>query len=171
MIYLISGTPASGKSSVCKALMQRFAKGVHVPVDDLREMVVSGIAHPVPTWTDETTRQFALARENAVQMATNYSRAGFTVAIDDVFSTKDFETDYAPHLERAEFKRILLLPNLEVALQRSSSRTNKNFDPKGLEPAIRYLHNEYTNMDQEGWIVIDSSGLTIEETVSKILDP
>ncbi len=47
MIFLISGTPGSGKSSVARALMQRFKQGVHLPVDDLRKMVVSGIAHPV----------------------------------------------------------------------------------------------------------------------------
>ena len=50
-IFLISGTPASGKSSVSLALMRRFARGVHLAVDDLREMVISGIAHPVPEWT------------------------------------------------------------------------------------------------------------------------
>jgi hypothetical protein len=74
--------------------MQRFARGVHLPVDDLREMVVSGIAHPVPTWTEETTRQFGLARGNAVLMARRYSSVGFAVAIDDVFSHRDFHADY-----------------------------------------------------------------------------
>jgi tRNA uridine 5-carbamoylmethylation protein Kti12 len=57
MIFLLSGMPAVGKSSVSKALMQRFDKGVHIPVDDLRAMVVSGMVHPVPTWTDAAAAQ------------------------------------------------------------------------------------------------------------------
>jgi chloramphenicol 3-O-phosphotransferase len=169
-VFFISGTPGSGKSSVSKALMAKFQRGVHIPVDDLREMVVSGIAHPIPTWTDETARQFKLARANAVSMALRYADAGFAVALDDVFSTQDFETDYAPVLGKAEFSRVLLLPSLEVTLARNSSRTYKDFHPEILEDVIRFLHTEYTAMDHHGWLVIDSSILTLEETVNTILN-
>jgi chloramphenicol 3-O-phosphotransferase len=150
--------------------MARFQRGVHIPVDDLRQMVVSGIAHPIPTWTDETARQFALARGNAVSMALRYSDAGFAVAIDDVFSTRDFEMDYAPLLENAEFSRVLLLPSLEVVLHRNASRTYKDFHPEILEDVIRFLHAQYTAMGQQGWLVIDSSALTLEETVDALLE-
>lgn len=170
MIYFISGTPASGKSSVAKALMQRFNQGVHIQVDDLRQMVVSGMAHPVPIWTDETTKQFALARKNAVQMALGYAQAGFTVAIDDVFSSKDFATDYAPYLENMASRQVLLLPSLEITLHRNSSRTNKDFLPETLEQVIRYLHHEFSNMNQENWTVIDSSHLSLKQTVENIYD-
>ena len=47
-IFLLSGTPGAGKSSVATALMQHFEFGLHIPVDDLREWVVSGLADPVP---------------------------------------------------------------------------------------------------------------------------
>ena len=39
---LILGMPAAGKSTVARALMARFARGLHLPVDDLRNIVVSG---------------------------------------------------------------------------------------------------------------------------------
>ena len=169
-IFVISGTPASGKSSVAKALMQRFAQGVHIAVDDLREMVVSGIAHPVPEWTAETARQFSLARGNAALIAGRYSSAGFAVVVDDVFSERDFGADYAVHFADAQPHRVLLLPSLEVALRRNSERTHKDFHHETLTGVIRYLHAEYTVMDVRGWLVIDSSELGVEETVNLILE-
>lgn len=83
-LFLITGVPGSGKSSVAKALMQRFPFGIHLPVDDLRERVVSGIAHPVPHWTTETSRQFLLARKAAIATARLYADEDFAVALDDV---------------------------------------------------------------------------------------
>jgi hypothetical protein len=48
--------------------MRRFSFGIHIPIDDLREWVVSGMAQAVPLWTEETERQFRLARHSAVQI-------------------------------------------------------------------------------------------------------
>ena len=169
-VFLISGTPASGKSSVSLALMQRFVRSVHLPVDNLREMVVSGIAHPVPAWTEETARQFGLARGNAALMARRYSSAGFAVAIDDVCSSRDFHADYEAHFADAQPYRVLLLPRLEVVLRRNSERTHKDFHHETLISVIRYLHAEYTAMDTRNWLVVDSSELTVEETVNLILE-
>ena len=68
-LFLITGAPGVGKSVTAAALMRRFPFGLHIPVDDLREWVVSGIAQPVPEFTEETARQFRLARSAAAQVA------------------------------------------------------------------------------------------------------
>jgi hypothetical protein len=139
-------------------------------VDDLREWVVSGIASPVPTWTPETTRQFALARASAVSLASRYAAAGFAVAVDDVISAESFQNDYAPHCAELKPHRVVLRPRLEVALQRNASRENKNFDTTLLEDVIRFLHADLEGMEAHGWQVIDSSELTLEDTVNLILE-
>ena len=167
MIFVVSGSPGAGKTSVSRALARRFPRGVHVAVDDLRDLVVSGLASPVPIWTNETTRQFRLARENAACIAQNYAQAGFAVVIDDVIVPPD---DPFAHLDPC---RVLLRPNLEVLLTRNATRTNKPFDHEILVSTIRRLHADLQAVPEaalEGWLVLDSSHLTLEETVDHILE-
>ena len=69
-LFMITGTPGAGKSTVATALMQRFPFGIHVPVDDIRDWVVSGIAYPGRDRSEETTRQMHLARQGAARRET-----------------------------------------------------------------------------------------------------
>jgi predicted kinase len=170
-LFLLTGTPGCGKTTTAAALMRRFAFGLHIPVDDLREWVVAGIAHPVPAFTEETGRQFRLARSAAAQMAASYADAGFAVAIDDVVHEPDAQACYVAALAPRTVHKILLQPDLEVALARNATRTNKNFDTALLTEAIRGNHRslrEQNRLDR-GWTVIDTSSLSVEETVDIIL--
>jgi chloramphenicol 3-O-phosphotransferase len=170
-IFLITGTPGSGKSSVARALLQRFEFGLHLPVDDLREMVVSGIAHPVPTLTEETGRQFKLARESAATTAKLYATNGFAAVIDDVISSDDVSNIFEAVFAEFDFHKILLQPKLEVALERSRTRTNKNFDPGFLEEPIRQIYAWMLAQElPSDWLKLDSSELNLEQTVDAILE-
>ena len=66
---------------------------------------------------------------------------------------------------------ILLQPDLEVALARNATRTNKDFDTAVLTEAIRGNHRSLheQNRSDRGWTVIDTSSLSVEETVDMIL--
>lgn len=170
-VFLITGTPGVGKSSVAGALMRRFPFGFYVPVDDLREWVVSGIAHPTPVWTEETGRQFGIARRAVVELARIYADEGFAVAVDDVLLPGEGEEVYERELAGYVVHKVFLWADLEVTLGRNRDRTNKYFDTLGLEDLIRRLHEW---MDPAGyaearWVVVDSTQLGAEETVDEIL--
>ncbi len=170
-IFFVTGTPGSGKSSFAKALLQHFEFGLHLPVDDLREFVVSGIAHPIP-FTPETTRQFRLARVAAMQTARLYATEGFTVVIDDVIFPHDAAQLEHEFLRGFKVHKILLRPRLEIALFRNAMRKNKHFDTSLLEPVITDL---YANMKPEdfhdaNWTVLDSSEQGLEASVKLILE-
>jgi len=156
---------------VAVALLRRFPFGIHLPVDDLREWVISGIAHPVPLWTEETGRQFRLAREAAADIARRYALAGFAVVIDDVIAPSDAQALLLDPLAGHPVHTVLLSPDLEVAIARNTARTNKDFDTRILVEAISAVHRHF---DQQpfhsmGRIVIDNAAVDVEQTVNEIM--
>lgn len=171
--FLHSGTPGSGKSSVARALLQRFPLGLHLPVDDFWEFVVSGRAS-VFEWTEETTQQFALARGAAVGMARSHAEAGFAVALDDVVFPAEAEQLFAGPLQAFEVHKVLFLPRLDIALTRNAERTYKPFDTAVLVETIKNLHKMFAEQEQDfraaGWRVLHSSEETLEETIARILN-
>ena len=169
-IYIVTGPPAVGKSSFCVALMRRYPFGLHIPVDDLREMVVSGIAHPVG-WTDETTRQFDLAAHAAADLAVRYQDAGFAVALDHCHSPPQLAALAEARFTGRPVVRIALVSSLETNLQRNATRTNKDFDAAILIPTIERLNPMYRTYDltSEGWVVLPNDGPSVEEAVDRLL--
>jgi chloramphenicol 3-O-phosphotransferase len=170
-IFWITGVPGAGKSSVATALMQRFPYGLHLPIDNLRARVVSGMANPILEWTDETSRQFQLARQSAAQMARTYADAGFAVAIDDIIFPHEVQALCDAWLPGYPIGKVFLQPEVDVALARNATRTNKPFDTSILVDTIIRLHQALAaqNFAASGWLIIDTSEMDVEETVDEIL--
>ncbi len=140
-IFIFSGSPASGKTTVSKALMQEFAFGVHIPVDSLRGWVVSGLSNPIGSWDAETERQFKLAREAAAAIAKTYVQAGFAVVIDDVIMPEQAERHYDKTLSDGEVYKILLKPSIDVALARNAHRQEPN--QQALKHVIEVIYQAF----------------------------
>lgn len=169
-IFVVTGPPAAGKSALCRALLLRFTLGLHIPVDDLREWVVSGIAHPVG-WTDETTRQFALAEQAAADLAVRYNDAGFAVAIDHCQGPPTLDALSAERFAGRTVHKIAVVATLEKNLERNATRANKAFDSSVLVSAIERLNPLYRTepIHETGWIVFDNTEEGLEAAVDRLL--
>jgi AAA domain len=171
-IFLVVGPPAVGKSTTSRALAARFPKSLYIPVDDLRNMVVSGIALPGAVWSDDLTQQVALARTSVVYMALAYHRAGFVVVIDD-FWDPNHRSDYRDLLDHPDLHKVVLYPGQGEAhrrnLQRSGEGPARAYIDEGVRLVYQQLNAAMPQLAQEGWIVVDTTALSVEATVTTIL--
>jgi len=168
-IWLITGAPGAGKTTVSVALCRRFPLAVHVPVDDIRDWVRSGFSSPIE-WTAETDRQFALARRGAARIAADYAEAGFVAVLDDVVRESHLG-QYTDYLGTAPIRKVLLNPSLETVLARNIGPGRKPFDASVLEAACRGLHPLLAaeNTAEQGWVVVDSTTLDVDQTVDALV--
>ncbi len=168
-IFVLTGPPAGGKSTISVELMRCYEFGLHIPVDDLRDWVVSGIAHPVG-WTDETTRQFSLAEQGAADLANRYNDAGFAVAIDHCCEPLTLDELIASRFEGRVVHKIVVLPSLEVNLRRNRERLGKKFDPEILTDTINRLSPLYRNskLAESGWLIFENDGDDVAEAVDRL---
>lgn len=169
-IFILTGPPAAGKSTLSAALLRRFPFGLHIPVDTLREWVVSGISHPLG-WNDETTRQFSLAEHGACDLALRYSGAGFAVAIDHCQGPPTLDKMIAERLQDRSVFKIAVVCALETNLERNRTRQNKDFDTSVLENTIHSLNPLYRGepIHEQGWLVFDNDANGIEPAVDRLL--
>lgn len=171
-IVLLVGAPAVGKSTTSRALAARFPKSIHIPVDDIRNMVVSGLALPGPVWGEELSQQVSLARASVVHMALAYHSAGFTVIIDD-FWNPGYPANYEALLSHPQVHKFLLYPGQHKAHQRNFQRSGESparaFIDEGIQLVYQQLDPVVPQLAQEGWVVVDTTALSLEATVTTIL--
>lgn len=172
LIIMLAGPPASGKSTTSRALAATFPRSIHINVDHLRDMVVSGVVHPSTAWGDALVEQLRLARKIATEMAKTYHAAGFTVVIDDFLDPYSRLSEYAELFDMAELRRFVLFPEQLKAhaqnLNRSGPGALQQYLDEGIRIAYEVLNREVPHLVQEGWVVLDTTHNSLEETVARL---
>lgn len=173
-IFLIVGGPAVGKSSTSQCLAARYPSSVHIPVDDVRSMVVSGLVHPAVNWTPELVRQLSLARESTVLIARVYNMAGFVVVIDDFWDANSKLEEYQELYYYAYTHKVILYPSQDTAhernLKRADSADTQQYLDEGIRQTYQSLKDAIPELEADGWLVLDTTDLSVEETVDRILE-
>jgi tRNA uridine 5-carbamoylmethylation protein Kti12 len=168
-VFAVTGPPGAGKTTLCREILARYEKGVHLPLDEVRKMVVQGLAESID-WTEETERQFQLAEEAACAMASVYARSGFVVCLDHCRNIPRWNSFLAEHLQGLSVVRVCLLPSLEENLSRNEQRTNKSFDPAVLTGIILGMQDHYRSQPGDGWLILDTTKLTPSQAADIVMN-
>lgn len=169
-IFLVVGGPGAGKSTTSRALASTFARSVHVPVDDLRHMVVGGLVLPGPEWPEELRRQVGLAREAAIRLALDHAAASFAVVVDDFWDPHEL-VEYQGLLARPATHAVVLLPDPAEARRRNAARSpgDAGVYVDGAIPLVHaMLEPAVVRLRDAGWLVLDTTHLDVDAAVAAI---
>ena len=168
-ITLITGEASSGKSTVSKLVATHFPQCFVIPVDDIREMLLSGYAVPAvdEPFPPAIIEQFRWARLAAIKMAEIYVESGIPVIIDDVCVPPMFVEHYQGLLAKKNHQIVLLKPTRQAMIERIRERAGPV--DQLLESFIPLVYDSLELMPKGGWTVLDSSEWSIEDTVEQVL--
>lgn len=164
-IYLITGVMASGKSTVAQALAERLPRSVHLRGDVFRKMIVRGREEMREDAPEEALRQLELRYQLTADAARRYWEAGFDVVVQD-----NYYGAMLPHmlalLGDLPVRAVVLCPSADAVAEREASRGKKGYG--GYE--VRPLWDAFMAETPRIGLWLDTTRMTVEETVQRILD-
>jgi cytidylate kinase len=165
-LILVTGIPASGKSTVADLLARRFERGVHVRGDVFRRMVVSGRHEMTATPSDEARRQLDLRYRLGARTADAYHAAGFAVVVQDVVLGPAL-ADYVAALRGRPRVVVALAPDPQVVAERDAGRAKTAYRDghQGIDALDRALRHETPRLG----LWLDTSAQPPDQTVDEIV--
>lgn len=169
-VVLIGGPAGAGKTTSAEAwASSQEEPTAHLNLDMVRRFLCSGLQHPhVTGWSEETARQYAVARKVTVAAARVYVANDINCVIDDGMFPERVLARYelwASMLSGVRHHLVILLPDLAACLERNAQRTGlKRLD----EDLVRRFHAASTKWVGTGVPVIDTTKMTVRDTVDAI---
>jgi chloramphenicol 3-O-phosphotransferase len=163
-IVLLSGPPASGKTTVARLLSERYDRVAHVDVNALWRLRSAGRFEP---WSadPESAHQRRQAMRQAASLARDFVTDSVGVIIEDIVTPETLPL-YVEALQPARVRLhfVRLMPSLEVCLARNLVRQSDRSWPAWL----RTVHAQLLEAGDFGGVTVDSSDLTSVQTADRL---
>ncbi len=156
---------ASGKSTVAQRLAERLPMCVHLRGDVFRRMIVSGRAEMGFELSEQAQAQLRLRYRIAAAVARMYLEAGFSVVYQDIIIGRGL-TEMLELLPRESLNVVVLCPSAEAVAAREAARSKSGY--AGADAVLAFDRVLRSETPRVG-LWVDSSALTVEQTVDLIL--
>jgi chloramphenicol 3-O-phosphotransferase len=163
-MFLVTGPMASGKSTVAASLAATFERGVHLEGDVFRRAIVAGREEMTPEASAEALAQLRLRYDLTAQVAHEYARFGFTVAIEDVVAGPMLP-EFVRLIGYRPLHVVVLLPSKETIARREGARATVGYGSW----TVPDLYRIFAEGTERLGLWLDTSEQTPEQTVSEIL--
>lgn len=171
-VWLISGIPGAGKTTVADLLARRFERAARVQPEELHDAIVAGAVFPGDEPANEMLGQLNLVANMGCGLARSYVDARFEAVMDYVVPSRPRLDYWLSQLEGLTVRFVVLNPGVDAAAARDAERdkSKRHATAHGIPLAARwaYLQNDLeAELRGVGFWV--STGITAEEAVEAIL--
>jgi cytidylate kinase len=158
-LYIITGPAGVGKSTISKILAEKKEKSALIEGDDIYHLVCGGYVKP---WLEGN--HLEVFWENCIDLIMNFLNRGYDVIFNYICTPED--TEYIRNrFQNTEIKLCVLITDEETIMKRDKMR------PLDCQMGGRsvLLLNEFKAMDYSKKYFLDTSSLSVEETVDEII--
>ncbi|MDS0526563.1 AAA family ATPase [Clostridium sp. SHJSY1] len=158
-LYIITGPPGVGKSTISKVLAEKKEKSALIEGDDIYHLVCGGYVKP---WLEGN--HLEVFWENCTDIIKNFLNRGYDVVFNYICTPEDVEY-LRNKIRNTKIKLSILVVDEETIIKRDKMRP---LDCQMGERSVLLL-NEFKAMDYSKKYYLDTTLLNVEETVKEII--